>query len=585
MKTVFPFRYLFVTLFLFATWFGTAGVSAATIQALLDRDNVMVGETVTLEIAIKDGTATQVESFPNIPGLSIQYQGPKSSISIVNGQRTSSFSLLFAVTASEPGEYTIPSIRVGVTGATLATQPVRLTVTKADARAQNRAAFLTLKTPRNEVYVGELLPIEIQLYVTQARDLQAPQLKSDGFVIQKEAENTKSTTQIGNIIYNVLTFRKSISAAKAGDLALGPAEMNLTLLVRTQGDPRDPLSEFFGRNVQSRPTKLESETLRMRVLPLPPNAPSTFNGAIGRFSWSVDATPKTVTAGDPVTIKIRVAGEGNLEALRLPDWQWPDFKSYQPNANLESGDPLGFQGSKTFELVVVPLNSGVTEIPPLEWAYFNPVEKSYKTLATPAFPLTVNAPAGGQATPTVLTGKAGVDQESEPRKDIVHIKANPGHLAVISPPLIQRPWFLILQAVPVIGFAGATLWRKRREKLANSPRLRRKLEVRKTVDHGLAQLGPLADANNAEEVYALVFRLLQEQLGERLDLPASAITEAVLDERLPQKGASPQLTALLHDIFAECNQARYSPVSTHQKLRDLEEKTKNAIGELRQLPE
>jgi tetratricopeptide (TPR) repeat protein len=59
-----------------------------------------------------------------------------------------------------------------------------------------------------------------------------------------------------------------------------------------------------------------------------------------------------------------------------------------------------------------------------------------------------------------------------------------------------------------------------------------------------------------------MFRLLQEQLGERLDLPASAITEAVLSERLPRRGATPDLIQRLQNLFQICNQARYAPTPT-----------------------
>ena len=43
---------------------------------------------------------------------------------------------------------------------------------------------------------------------------------------------------------------------------------------------------------------------------------------------------------------------------------------------------------------------------------------------------------------------------------------------------------------------------------------------------------------SSDEFFAVLFRLLQEQLGERLDLPASAITEAVIEERLSPLGIS-----------------------------------------------
>ena len=105
------------------------------------------------------------------------------------------------------------------------------------------------------------------------------------------------------------------------------------------------------------------------------------------------------------------------------------------------------------------------------------------------------------------------------------------------------------------------------------------------VASAIPQLRELAARNESEQFYAFVFRLLQEQLGDRLDLPASAITEAVLDERLPRRGASPELITRLHELFQMCNQARYAPVRTNEELQQVASNLEKALGELQQLPD
>ena len=69
-----------------------------------------------------------------------------------------------------------------------------------------------------------------------------------------------------------------------------------------------------------------------------------------------------------------------------------------------------------------------------------------------------------------------------------------------------------------------------------------------------------AAANQPDEFFATLFRLLQEQLGERLDCPASAIIENVLDEHALLRSAPAATRADLHGLFQLCNQARYAPV-------------------------
>jgi len=173
--------------------------------------------------------------------------------------------------------------------------------------------------------------------------------------------------------------------------------------------------------------------------------------------------------------------------------------------------------------------------------------------------------------------------EPGPATDIVHIKPRMGTLAQIRPPLIQQTWFVALQGVPLLAWMAALVWRRREENLANNPRLRRQRQVARTVREGLAALRRLAGANRSEEFFAAIFRLLQEQLGERLDLPASAITEAIVDERLRPRGAPAETLVALQELFQACNQARYAPQRSGPELESLVPKVEAALRQLQQL--
>ena len=80
------------------------------------------------------------------------------------------------------------------------------------------------------------------------------------------------------------------------------------------------------------------------------------------------------------------------------------------------------------------------------------------------------------------------------------------------------------------------------------------------VASGMDDLKKYAAANQPDEFFATLFRLLQEQLGERLDCPASAITENVIDEHPVLRGAPKTTLEGLREHFHLCNQARYAPV-------------------------
>jgi tetratricopeptide (TPR) repeat protein len=71
-------------------------------------------------------------------------------------------------------------------------------------------------------------------------------------------------------------------------------------------------------------------------------------------------------------------------------------------------------------------------------------------------------------------------------------------------------------------------------------------------------------------------------LGERLDLPAPAITEVVLEE---VKGLDASERTLLRELFHACDQYRYTPEHTSQALTSLIPKVKAALAALRKIPD
>jgi len=77
--------------------------------------------------------------------------------------------------------------------------------------------------------------------------------------------------------------------------------------------------------------------------------------------------------------------------------------------------------------------------------------------------------------------------------------------------------------------------------------------------------------------------LLQEQLGERLDCPATAITENVVEENSVLRGAPSTTRNGLRDLFQLCNQARYAPVRGTAELNSVAAQFEKTISELQEV--
>jgi hypothetical protein len=561
---------------------------ATNFTASLDRDNIAMGETATLTMTFEGGQPQTVPT-PDVPGLDFADTGNSSSFSWNNGQMTSDVTVTFSITPEQPGEYVIPSLTAEIGGQQFSTQPMKLIVTKpgspstAQINSGAQIAFMRLSLPDQKVYPGQVIAAQLQIYfrddVQNEQGLQLTSMPADGFTIGKMTQGMRQQQQIGNRVYTVFPLSIALTALKAGALSVGPVSANVTII--TGGQNFGPFGQFFGG--EEKQVGLGADQINVQSLPLPAqNVPPGFNGAVGDYSMTVTAGPTNLAVGDPVTLRVQISGRGSLDNVLLPNQTgWNDFKIFSPTSKTDLSDRLGDEGTKTFEEIVTPQSASVHELPAFSFSYFNPDDGTYHVLTQPATPLVVTA-VGATPLPTIAAAKPA-PTENEAPQDIVSIRQNLGALAQVSTPLIMRPAFLALQSVPVLAFFAALIWRKRTDNLANNPRLRRQRAVAQLITVGLDDLNKFASENKSNEFFAMLFRLLQEQLGERLDCPAISITEADVDNRLILLGAKPETLESLRELFQACNQARYAPVQTSQELSALAARFKKTVSELQEL--
>jgi hypothetical protein len=518
-----------------------------------------------------------VPSPQEIPNLQIDFSGNSQEIITSNGQFSASVSYNFTITPKQPGNYTIPALTAEVAGEQLHTEPLTLKVRKPSAPAPDaiksgsQTAFLKLVLPKKEIYVGETIVAQLEIYVqngVQVPAWQPTSFPAEGFNVGKSVQGSQHQVQIGDQAYVMVPLKMALTAVKAGAMTLGPymATVTLDVPVRGQGDPFDRLFRRSDRKQIS----LATEAEQVQLLPLPrENAPADFNGAVGQYTLNFAAGPTNLALGDPITAKIQIAGRGALDSLALPNQAaWSQFNTYPPTSRVETGDQMGLQGTKIFEQIVVPQTADLKALPPVSFSYFDPEQKAYRTLTHPAIPLVIR-PAGSAAVPTYVATTRRSQENAPMTQDIVPNKQRLGSVAQIGAPLVERPWFLALQGVPFLAFISALVWRKRTDQLANNPRLRRRRYVAQLVREGLDELQQLAAANKSDEFFATLFRLLQERLGERLDVPASSITEAVIEERLRPRQVPESTLEPLQELFQACNLARYAPVQSSLELAAL----------------
>ena len=583
-------RLSWITIALLVGWFIPMRAEAASFAASLDRSTITLGESATLSLVFEGGTPNSIQ-VPQIPQLGISSSGSSQNITFTNGQSSSAITYHFTLTPARTGDFSIPALTFNVSGQQLTSQPLMLKVqapTPSPTEVTNAAtqlAFVKLVLPKRQVYLGETFLARLELYLSsQVQGASTPQITSfpaDGFNPGKALQGQQHGALLGNANYTVVPYDIPFRAVRPGQLTIGPAVLNLVIQLPSPNRRPDLFESFFGSRGEQRQVTIATSAEAIQSLPLPQeNVPPGFSGAVGSYTMSCSAGPTNVAAGDPITVRVQISGSGFPESLVLPEQPaWSDFKVLPPTTKYEPADQLGIQGTKTFEQIVTPQNAEIKALPPVSFSFFDPDAKVYRTLTHPGVALAVR-PGGSTPVPTVLAAKGSAKDSPPPTQGILPNKQRLGSLAQVGPPLVQRTWFLVLQTVPALVFATAFVWRRRADNLAHNPRLRRQRLVARIVRDGLNELCGYARENKSDPFFATLMRLLQEQIGERLDLPASAITESVIEEHLRPRGVPDRTLTLLQDLFQSCNLARYAPVKTSQELTALVPKLESVLRDL-----
>lgn len=524
-------------------------LNAATFTGTLDRPKIRLGESVKLTLRC-DGASPLTTQHTETPGqLDLFFLVRSDSFSIINGKKSLSASFTYRVEPKREGEFIIPPFKVLVDGKLILSEPIGLKVIGADEKVDvdpaldpGKTSLLEVEIPASEVYVGELFPISVRLMFQAAQDETIPQIRTEGIrfmLIRPRMES--SVKQIGDRLFKVLTYHNTAVASKTGKFDV-VFESDLTTI--------DFSSNLFGTR---REIHLVSKPVTITILPLPKEGqPRGFAGAVGEFNIAVAATPTNSVAGDPLTLRVQIFGQGTLDDIPSPPTdQWKDIRAYPASTKLTFTDSMHRVSIKTFEQPIVPLSVSVKEIPAIPFDFFNPKKKQYERIESNPIALTLSP-----GKPQKTTTGPSKNPEIAPAPLFKHIRPAMGPLAQASAPLLLRPWFLFLQGLPVLVCLAAWIWRRRKDHLDAHPEIRRRNRVDQLTRKTLRELRQSHAGIPVEQFYRQSYLLLQEVIGERLGIEATAITDSVGGDHLQGRLSETNLTTL-RELFADCYRARF----------------------------
>jgi hypothetical protein len=485
-----------------------ARADSPSVTAVLSNSETAVGETVELQIKVTGPGDAQPPEEISIDGLEIHATGQSRQFEIHNFSSSSSVIYNYTILPLRAGRFAIPPQIVRAGGKLLRTPELTLNVADSPARSSGARpgrgvqgqpaaggdlAFAELIVPKKTAYVGEIVPVQIRMGFNQRvqpRVIEPPEITGQGFTSQKLQQGGESSEIIGGRPYAVVTYKTAITAARAGKFDIGPVKAKAQVVVPVRrSSPRsrspfdsfglnDPFSDPFFSNPFSqfgerREIEIKSEPVALEVKPLPANAPPSFAGAIGNFTMTTDAKPKSVQVGDPITVTNAISGRGNFDRVNAPVIEDErGWHKYPPSSKFKQDDEVGISGTKTFETVLSP-NENKQTLPVLAFSYFDPAKEQYVTLRSEPVAITVQ---GGAAGANVATTNAGSSppataqrppptQSTAKPQDILYQLTERPRATESFEPLYTSRMFWATQSIPLLGLFAFAFWKIRRARI------------------------------------------------------------------------------------------------------------------------
>lgn len=465
--------------------------------------------------------------------------------------------------------------------------------------------FVKVDVDKTTLYEGEQLTATYKLYTrlpTNSSVTKVPAFK--GFSAKDiELPNPPQASEeiVNGARFRVFTIRKTLLfPLQSGTLELDPVEVDnnvkLVKLVKNNNkkakdpfadffnDPafRDPfddpfLDDFFNRpevTYEDVPYKVQTTPLKVTVKPLPVDSrPVSFTGAVGKFNMTATVDKKSLTTDDALTLKVTIAGQGNVNLLNGPKIDIPaGFEKYDPKVtdNIEkNSNPLS--GSRQFEYTLMPQEAGDQTIPPVEFSYFDVASNSYKTVRSEAF--SIHVTPGKQS-------KREKEDFSINRNTITSNYNGVLNWVKQGSFLLVSPLFYILLLLPVLLLIGAYLYRRKLDYQQNNAAFLKHRFANKVALKRLELAARYLKEGKDKAFYEETSRALWGYLSNKLHVPFADLSKQLIQDRLAQRQVSEQYTARLFDLLDDCEMALYTPMHNNDKMQGTYQQAVEVISHL-----
>ena len=360
--------------------------------AEVSKNTLGVNENLRIDFKMnKDGDNFQAPSFEGFRVVG----GPNQSVSNswINGKRTFSKVYSYYITPLKTGSLTIGQAIIEIDNKIYKTIPIKVKVSDSviSNKNPNDASYvvnenlhLVAEVSNSNPYLNQGFSVIYKLYfspqinVTNVGEIDSPEFNDFwSHNIKIPRLQIERGTFKGDS-YNYVIWKKIVLyPQKSGKLNILPMSLDVSVDVPT--NKRD----FFGNRIYTQiPKTVTAGEREIKVMDLPDDAPENFSGAVGVFDIELTSTKTELNASESLQATLKVNGEGNLKLFSIPDLETPNsLEKYDPEykENVKTSTK-GMYGNISDTYTLVPQFKGKYPINPVEFVYFNPETKSYKSI-------------------------------------------------------------------------------------------------------------------------------------------------------------------------------------------------------------
>lgn len=568
-------------------------------ETVVNSTTVTVGRQFEVSFTMTSSQSIRLRNFspPDFKGF-VVLSGPveSSQYQWINGRATSTLSYVYVVSVQNPGTYTINSASVEYDGKRYSTAPLQIKAIQGENGAGDQKdeladlkdqLFIRAVAEKARVRQGEQFVVTHKLYTRVNIDnyvvSKAPTY--EGFWaedLDKPGGPEVSTETLNGQQYRVAVIKRTaLFATQPGKMRITPIEVRCAVQVRRRSsDPFDIFNDPFFSRMRTQEVDVASNALTVTVDPLPSPVPAGFTGGIGRFTLDASIDKKAPKTGDAVTLKVTVAGTGNIKLVTIPAPVFPaDFEAYDPRVSENiSKEGNIVRGTKTAEYLIVPRNPGDRIIEPVTFVYFDMARNTYVTLRSPRFTLKVEPGREPMAGATAGASKEDVRLLGE---DIRFLKLSPGSLVRPDERGVSAGALAAVAALPVLLFAGSVLYRRRREHMLGNVSVTRARKAGREATRRLTSARKLLGRGDTETYHAEISRALFRYASDRLQIAPSDLSIDSVTAALREYGVAEEAIQRLRSCLETAEFARFAPGrDTREARADLLDEAAAAIDEL-----